>query len=144
VGNGRGSLMEYNLETIAKIWPTIYPVFSVPRTKADYNRLVEFLDNLIDRVGEDESHPLASLAETVGTLIETYEDRTTPEKKGDPVEVLSFLMSEHGLKQTDLPEIGSQGVVSEVLSGKRKLNLRQIKLLARRFNVSPEVFIGTF
>ena len=134
--------MEYNLETIAKIWPTIEPIFSVPRTKADYHRLVVFLDDLIDRVGEDESHLLASLAETVGTLIEAYEDRTTPVKEGNPVAVLSFLMSEHGLKQTDLSEIGSQGVVSEVLSGKRKLNLRQIQLLAHRFNVSPEVFIG--
>lgn len=133
--------MERNLEAITKIWPTIEPVFSVPRTKADYSRLVEFLDDLIDQVGEDESHPLTSLAETVGTLVEAYEARTLSIKKGDPVEVLRFLMAEHGLKQAELSEIGSQSVVSEVLSGKRKLNLRQIKLLARRFNVSPEVFI---
>ena len=133
--------MERNLEAIAKIWPTIEPVFSVPRTKADYSRLVEFLDDLIDQVGEDESHPLTSLAETVGTLVEAYEARTLSIKEGDPVEVLRFLMAEHGLKQAELSEIGSQSVVSEVLSGKRKLNLRQIKLLARRFNVSPEVFI---
>jgi len=133
--------MERNLEAITKIWPTIEPVFSVPRTKADYSRLVEFLDDLIDQVGEDESHPLTSLAETVGTLVEAYEARTLSIKEGDPVEVLRFLMAEHGLKQAELSEIGSQSVVSEVLSGKRKLNLRQIKLLARRFNVSPEVFI---
>jgi HTH-type transcriptional regulator/antitoxin HigA len=50
-------------------------------------------------------------------------------------------MSEHDLRQTDLPEIGSQGVVSEVLTGKRELNTRQIKRLAKRFNVSPAVFI---
>jgi HTH-type transcriptional regulator/antitoxin HigA len=133
--------MERNLEAIAKIWPTIEPLFSVPHTKADYNRLVEFLDDLIDRVGEDESHPLASLAETVGALVEGYEARNLPAKEGDPVEVLSFLMAEHGLKQSDLPEIGSQGVMSEVLSGRRKLNLRQIKLLAKRFKVSPVVFM---
>lgn len=133
--------MERNLETIAKIWPTIEPIFSVPRTKADYTRLVEFLDDVIDRMGEDESHPLASLAETVGTLVETYEVRTLPAKEGDPVEALSFLMSEHRLRQSDLSEIGSQGVVSEVLSRKRKLNLRQIKLLAKRFKVSPVVFM---
>jgi HTH-type transcriptional regulator/antitoxin HigA len=134
--------MASNLEAITKIWPKIEPIFSLPRTKADYNRLVEFLDDLIDKVGEDESHPLASLIETVGTLIETYETRTLSIREGDPVKVLAFLMAEHGLKQTDLPEIGSQGVVSEVLSGNRKLNLRQIKSLARRFGVSPEVFIG--
>jgi HTH-type transcriptional regulator/antitoxin HigA len=50
-------------------------------------------------------------------------------------------MEEHDLRQSDLPEIGSQGVVSEILSGKRELNVRQIKELAQRFQVSPAVFI---
>jgi HTH-type transcriptional regulator/antitoxin HigA len=50
-------------------------------------------------------------------------------------------MEEHGLKQVDLPEIGSQGVVSEILNGKRKLNVRQIEALAQRFRVSPVVFL---
>jgi HTH-type transcriptional regulator/antitoxin HigA len=40
-----------------------------------------------------------------------------------------------------LPEIGSQGVVSEVLAGKRELNTRQIRALAKRFGVSPAVFV---
>jgi HTH-type transcriptional regulator/antitoxin HigA len=56
-------------------------------------------------------------------------------------EMLQFFMEEHGLAQSDLPEIGSQGVVSEILSGKRKLNLRQVRALAERFHVSPTVFI---
>ena len=50
-------------------------------------------------------------------------------------------MDEHGLTQSDLPEIGSQGVVSEVLNGKRDLNVRQIRALAARFGVSAAVFI---
>jgi HTH-type transcriptional regulator/antitoxin HigA len=50
-------------------------------------------------------------------------------------------MEEHDLRQSDLPEIGSQGVVSEILNGKRELNVRQIRKLARRFQVSPAVFI---
>ena len=50
-------------------------------------------------------------------------------------------MEEHGLKQSDLLELGSQGVVSEILSGKRQLNIRQVKLLAKRFKVSPAVFV---
>ncbi len=45
------------------------------------------------------------------------------------------------LTQSDLPEIGSQAVVSEVLNGKRDLNVRQIRALATRFGVSPAVFI---
>ncbi len=48
---------------------------------------------------------------------------------------------EHHLTQSNLPEIGSQGVVSEILSGQRELNVRQIRALASRFHVSPAVFI---
>jgi HTH-type transcriptional regulator/antitoxin HigA len=50
-------------------------------------------------------------------------------------------MEDHGLSQSDLPEVGSQGVVSEILSGKRDLNVRQIARLAARFGVSPAVFL---
>jgi HTH-type transcriptional regulator/antitoxin HigA len=50
-------------------------------------------------------------------------------------------MEEHSLSQSDLPEIGSQGVVSEILNGKRKLNIRQIQALAKRFRVSPATFL---
>jgi HTH-type transcriptional regulator/antitoxin HigA len=49
-------------------------------------------------------------------------------------------MEEHGFTQSDLPEIGSQGIVPEILRGKRELNVRQIRGLARRFGVSPAIF----
>jgi len=55
--------------------------------------------------------------------------------------MLRYLMDEHGLRQSDLSEIGSQGVVSDVLHGKRQLNARQIRALAKRFGVSPAVFL---
>lgn len=51
------------------------------------------------------------------------------------------IMDEHGLTQSELKEVGSQGVVSEILSGKRELNVRQIRALAKRFGVSPAVFV---
>jgi len=52
----------------------IFSSVFVPHTEAEYQRLVTLLDGLIDEVGENESHPLASLMEIVGVLIETYED----------------------------------------------------------------------
>jgi HTH-type transcriptional regulator / antitoxin HigA len=63
----------------------------------------------------------------------------------DPVlkEVLRSPLKAHGLTQSELPEIGSQGVVSEILSGERELNIRQIRRLAKRFRVSPAVFIAS-
>ena len=54
----------------------------VPHTESDYQRLVAFLDALIDLVGEEESHPLAPLMEVVGVLIEKYEDEHVPHLTG--------------------------------------------------------------
>ena len=54
---------------------------------------------------------------------------------------LKYLMEQHGLKQTDLSEIGSQGVVSEILTGKRELNIRQVRALSKRFGVSAATFV---
>jgi len=133
--------MNTQLKEIAKVWPEIQPIFSVPHNKKDYNRLVNLLDSLIDEVGNNETHPLASLMETIGSLVDIYESRYLNDIKGNPVDALNFLMEEHDLTQSDLKEIGSQGVISEILSGKRQLNVRQIKLLSERFSVSPAIFM---
>jgi HTH-type transcriptional regulator / antitoxin HigA len=103
---------------------------------------VERLNYLLDLVEDNETHPLYSLLDTLGILIEGYDREHYQIEDSPPQEILAFLMSEHNLSQGDLPEIGSQGVVSEILSGKRELNLRQIKALAKRFNVSPVTFIA--
>ncbi len=116
-------------------------VFSIPHSESEYEYLVSMLDHLIDEVGEYENHPLSSLMETLGNLIETYENKNIPHVHGSPVELLLYLMNEHNLKQSELPEIGSQGVVSEVLKIKRALNISQIKKLSDKFNVSPLVFL---
>jgi HTH-type transcriptional regulator/antitoxin HigA len=133
--------MDTQLEKIAKIWPGIQNIFSVPHNQKEYDRLVHILDGLIDEVGENESHPLATLMETIGSLIESYEAQNIPDIEGSPSVALKTLMEEHDLKQSDLPEIGSQGVISEILADKRQFNVRQIKLLSKKFNVSPAVFM---
>ena len=66
-----GMTMETQFQKIVDAWPGIQDVFSIPHDKKGYNRLLRLLENLIDEVGEDETHPLASLMETVGSLIES-------------------------------------------------------------------------
>ncbi len=139
--SGRSKSMNTQVKEIAKVWPVVRDVFTVPHNDQEYKKLITFLDNVIDEVGEDETHPLASLMETLGSLVESYESHNVAEIEGDPIQTLKTLMREHGLKQSDIQEIGSQGVVSEILTGKRSLNMRQIKALGKRFNVSPAVFI---
>jgi HTH-type transcriptional regulator/antitoxin HigA len=101
------------------------------------------MDELLNVVGDDEDHPLADLLDVVGMLVAQYEDENTPGLRSDakPVDVLKFLMEQHGLTQSDLREVGTQGVVSEILSGDRQINARQAKALAKRFGVSPAVFL---
>ena len=60
-------------------WSSLADTVFVPHTEAEYNRLVTLLDGLIDEVGENEAHPLASLMEIVGVLIEKYENERVPE-----------------------------------------------------------------
>ena len=141
--NGRSKMevLEQELTETIKVWPTISKIISTIHTEAHYNKTVKLLDKLIDDVSKEEDPLIDSLIDTLGTLIKDYEDRTIPEPKGDAIGCLKFLMEEHGLKQSDLEELGSQGVVSEILNGKRKLNVRQIKALRKRFQCSPAVFI---
>ncbi|MHB8624325.1 MAG: helix-turn-helix domain-containing protein [Sulfuricaulis sp.] len=110
-------------------------------TKKDHARAVKMLDAILDEIGEDEKHPIAELADAISVFIEKYEAEHVPVPHAKPSAALKFLMREHGLRQSDLPEIRSQGVVSEILVGKRELTSRQIKRLAKRFGVSPAVFI---
>lgn len=60
-------------------WKNISETVFVPHTETEYNRLVVMLDNLIDEVGEDETHPLASLMDVLSALIENYENANVPE-----------------------------------------------------------------
>jgi HTH-type transcriptional regulator/antitoxin HigA len=60
-------------------WSSLAGTIFVPHTEQDYNHLVNLLDHLIDQVGEDETHPLASMMDVIGVLIESYEDKYVPE-----------------------------------------------------------------
>ncbi len=70
------AMLASEMQKAAKIWPSISDILFVPHTNQEYQALVDLLDNLIYEVGEDEKHPLASLMEIVGVLIEKYEVNT--------------------------------------------------------------------
>ena len=60
-------------------WVPLAETIFVPHTEQEYNRIVALLDELIDEVGENERHPLASMMEILGVLIEHYENAHVPE-----------------------------------------------------------------
>jgi HTH-type transcriptional regulator/antitoxin HigA len=112
------------------------------RDEFEYDRAVAVMNCLLDAGASSESHPLADLVQMLGLLIADYDDEHFRPRPVSPAATLRFLMEQHGLTQADMTDIGSQGVVSEILNGKRALNVRQVKALSKRFNVSPAIFIA--
>jgi len=71
--------MQIDLAEAANAWAPLAGTVFVPHTEEEYNQIVALLDQLIDEVREDGSHPLASLMEVLGVLIEHYENECVPE-----------------------------------------------------------------
>lgn len=112
-----------------------------PRSKAAYRRLVEALDAVLDAGGADEAHPLASLADYLGERVAQYEAAHLPMREMPAPAFLRELMKQHGLSQKHLPEVGAQSVVSDILSGKRRLNVQRIGRLSARFGLPADAFM---
>jgi len=112
----------------------------VIRTEKENQAYTQILYGL-DRRSKTLTPAEKELAELLTLLIEDFEERQYQLPRAKPLEVVRFLMDQHGLKQKDLVDaFGTPSVVSEVLSGKRELNKDHIKRLSERFQVSPEVF----
>jgi len=111
------------------------------RTEAEnerYLRVVEHLMSLGKRITREQRELLDLLV----LLIERFEAERYALSPASPVEALRELMQQRGMKLADLAAlIGSKGVASEILNGKRALSKANIKRLAGYFGVSPEVFL---
>ena len=120
--------------------PEQYAPLLAIRNGREYDAAVAQLNDLVDEVGDNPKDSRYRFIDTLSLLIEAYDEEhyKTPDVSG--VELLEFLMEQHGLSQGDLPEVGSQGVVSEILRGKRGLNVRQIEALSRRFHLPAGAF----
>lgn len=111
------------------------------RDEAHGVQMSQLLEALLSEAKGHELDPAMTLADIVGDLIADYEAEHHPLREASGLEALAFLMAQHGLRQGELPEIGSQGVVSEILAGKRELNIRQVRALSERFGVSAATFV---
>ena len=130
------------IEQAAAHWRFVAPLLDKPTTEADYDALIEALDEILALAGDDDHHPLASLASHMGDLLEAYDHAHRPMPEVTGAQALRYLMREHDLSQSDLSDVGTQSVVSEILAGKRQLNVRQIRVLSKRFGLPAEVFLG--
>ena len=115
---------------------------SAIRTEREHRHWLQLLDGLMTRPEENLTEAVARYAETIALLIEAYERERFSSPKVSPEEILVDLMEQHGLKQKDLVDVfHSEAAVSYAVSGKRPLTVEQIRGLAKKFHVSPAVFI---
>lgn len=106
-------------------------------------RIMTYIHDFPHYLSKEEKAQLRQYNDALGVLIEDYERHHFSHigKNIRGVEILKYLMREHGLQQVDLrAELGGQSVVSEILSGKRHFNISQVQALSKRFAVSPTVF----
>ena len=123
-------------------WEHLAPVLTVPQSEDDHERLVAVLDEVLDAGRGGRNIHVGGHLRNASVISSRHTRRhATRFRSAKPVDVLAFLMEQHRLKQADLPEIGAQSVVSDVLGGKRLLNLRQVSALSKRFGISADAFI---
>ena len=111
------------------------------RTEEENARALAIVEELMHRSNrtpeEDELYDLLI------ALIEKFEQEYyLPGRSSTPSSILQFLMEQRSVKQADLVGIiGSKGVVSEVVNGKREISKSQAKALGEFFQVDPGLFI---
>jgi HTH-type transcriptional regulator/antitoxin HigA len=109
-------------------------------TEEENEATLETISALMEK-GDDLSPEERALLDLMVVLVERFEAEHYPVPDASPIDVLRELLESNGLKQKDLvPEVGSKGVVSEILAGKRAISKKQAKVLAARFGVSPAIF----
>ena len=133
--------MQETLERAVHHWNKVSPLVDTPTNPQDYATLLTHLKETMELVENRPNSPLSGLIKAMSRAAQEYEATYMVEEKGGALLALRYLIKLHNIKQSELKEIGSQGVVSEVLSGKRSLTIRHVRELSRKFNISPNIFI---
>jgi HTH-type transcriptional regulator / antitoxin HigA len=119
-------------------------VFKKPQNSAEYSILEKTLDQLMDEVRNDETHPLALAMQIIGDNLEQYDNEHHPDIGAHitHIEMVKYLMESHHLHQKDLADIfGGQANVSKFLKGERQLGKNAIVGLKKKFGISADFFV---
>jgi HTH-type transcriptional regulator/antitoxin HigA len=119
----------------------LFPLRSIT-TQDEHELALKVIEKLLSGIAKKEDEGVKIYIMTLSELVSDYEQQNYKASVVSGRDMLEYLMDLRKLTQKDLAkELGGQPIVSKILSGERELNIRQIKALAKRFKVSPEVFI---
>lgn len=131
--------MGFNEKKYAQLLTEALP--ATVETEADRQRVLPMITNLVrkgDRLSPEEARLLRLLAQ----LVADYEAKAFPVEPLEPHVVLKTLLEEREMKQKDLmPVFGSEGVISDILNGKRPISKNKAQELGEIFSVSYKLFL---
>jgi HTH-type transcriptional regulator/antitoxin HigA len=134
---------------VSKVYAELCSHFPLAPVQSDaqMRQANRMIDRLMDYLNDDpnaaEATEVSKYLTVLSDLAGSFESKRFEFKKSEPREILAYLMETNQLKQSDLEEeIGPQSVVSDILSGKRSLNVGHIKRLSERFKISPALFVA--
>jgi HTH-type transcriptional regulator / antitoxin HigA len=131
-------MLTFNPTTYVSLLADAIP--KVIETETEYDRMLQQVERL--HFKEELTPEEDKLYDLLVALIDTYEEQQFPIPDSLPHEILQHLMEHSGTRQVDLVGVlGSSGVVSEIVNGKRAISKAQAKALGDRFKVSPSLFI---
>ena len=131
-------ILTFDGATYSKLLAEIAP--RAIETEEEYDRLLAVAERLT--FAKNLTPEERALYKLLVTLIEVYERENYPIDKSEPHEILQHILESSGTRQADLVGIiGSSGVVSEVVNGKRAISKAQAKALGDYFKISPSLFI---
>lgn len=108
-------------------------------TEDDYQKALDRIEEIFDaKPGSWEVDEL----EILGIIVDEYKKKLFPIKAPKPVEAIKFRMNQLGMQKKDLAKVlGLKSRDSEILSGKRLLSLRHIKLSYKKPGIPAEILI---
>jgi HTH-type transcriptional regulator/antitoxin HigA len=138
------NMVKGKMSQIPKKWDALGILLKPIHTKGDYNRAIHILDQLVGCT--DLTKDQEDFVESLSILVEAYEDEHEQIKENsDPVETLKFLLETNNMNLSDLGILlGSRPLGSLIMNRKRELSKNHIRILSRRFSVSPSLFLQPF
>lgn len=112
------------------------------KTDCDYQQALAVIDELIESYDAN-----LVLIDALSGVIEIYENndnrfQTRQSRINSATATLTVLMDQHRLAARDFEsEIGSEQAVMHILEGNRDLSSKNILKLAKRFGISPFLFL---
>jgi HTH-type transcriptional regulator / antitoxin HigA len=149
VSKEKQSAKKLQTKTLLKRWETFNkvaaPIFQPITNEQEYLESLELLDTISDQMTTPDDMRyigiLRLLCERVADWEKVHEAPYFQETPG--YVTLKYLMQEHQVSQYQLEKEGlvNQSLLSKILSGKRSISKDLAKRLAKRFHISPVVFL---